>query len=113
MTPRLLNTCPVSQTRRLEGTLLVLTAAWAPGNVFRFADWNVKETEFLNQHPLITAKPVVYLLNLSEKNFISKKSKFQKPVFEWVQVRSQPALMAQPRVAGCCPWGADLLAAPA
>ena len=50
----------------------------------------MKETEFLNTHPLITAKPVVYLLNLSEKNFISKKSKFQKPVFEWVQVSAGP-----------------------
>jgi ribosome-binding ATPase YchF (GTP1/OBG family) len=43
--------------------------------------------EFLNSNPLITAKPVVYLLNLSEKNFISKKSKWQRPVYEWVQVR--------------------------
>lgn len=55
------------------------------GNDVRFTDWNMKETEFLNQHPLITAKPTVYLLNLSEKNFISKKSKFQRPVFEWIQ----------------------------
>ena len=52
----------------------------------RFEAWNVKETEFLNANPLITSKPVVYLLNLSEKNYIAKKSKFQKPVFEWVQV---------------------------
>jgi obg-like ATPase 1 len=53
----------------------------------RFEDWNAKEVEFLNSNPLITAKPVVYLLNLSEKNFISKKSKWQRPVYEWVQVR--------------------------
>lgn len=46
--------------------------------------------EFLNSNPLITAKPVVYLLNLSEKNFISKKSKWQRPVYEWVQVRFVP-----------------------
>jgi obg-like ATPase 1 len=52
----------------------------------RFEDWNAKEVEFLNSNPLITAKPVVYLLNLSEKNFISKKSKWQRPVYEWVQV---------------------------
>ncbi len=51
----------------------------------------MKEVEFLNQTPLITSKPVVYLLNLSEKNYISKKSKWQKPVYEWVQVRQLPA----------------------
>jgi obg-like ATPase 1 len=55
------------------------------GKDVRFAEWNVKEVDFLNQTPLITAKPVVYLLNLSEKNYISKKSKWQKPVYEWVQ----------------------------
>lgn len=55
----------------------------------RFEDWNAKEVEFLNSNPLITAKPVVYLLNLSEKNFISKKSKWQRPVYEWVQVRCE------------------------
>ncbi len=53
----------------------------------RFEDWNAKETEFLNETQLITSKPVVYLLNLSEKNYVAKKGKWLKPVFEWVQVR--------------------------
>jgi ribosome-binding ATPase YchF (GTP1/OBG family) len=55
--------------------------------VRRFEDWNAKETEFLNETQLITSKPVVYLLNLSEKNYVAKKGKWLKPVFEWVQVR--------------------------
>ena len=55
--------------------------------VCRFEDWNAKETEFLNETQLITSKPVVYLLNLSEKNYVAKKGKWLKPVFEWVQVR--------------------------
>ncbi len=60
----------------------------------RFEDWNSKETEFLNETQLITSKPVVYLLNLSEKNYVAKKGKWLKPVFEWVQVRDAMARSA-------------------
>ena len=42
----------------------------------RFGDWNVKETDWLNSNPLITSKPVVYLINLNEDKFIKKKSKW-------------------------------------
>lgn len=41
--------------------------------------------DFLNQVQFITAKPVTYLVNLSEKNFISKKSKWLPKVHAWVQ----------------------------
>lgn len=47
----------------------------------RFGEWNQKEVDFLNQHPMITAKPVVYLVNLTEKAFINKKSKVFPLVF--------------------------------
>ena len=52
----------------------------------RFESWNTKETDFLNETQLITAKPVVYLINLSEKNYVTKKGKWLKPVYEWIQV---------------------------
>ena len=42
----------------------------------RFGEWNVKDVDFLNQVQLITAKPVVYLVNLPEKMYIKKKSKW-------------------------------------
>ena len=42
----------------------------------RFGDWNVKEVDFLNRVQLISAKPVVYLVNLTEKAYIKKKSKW-------------------------------------
>lgn len=72
------------EKEQIEITEKVL-AVLQSGKDVRFEDWNVKEVEFLNSNPLITAKPVVYLLNLSEKSFISKKSKWQRPVYEWVQ----------------------------
>ena len=36
----------------------------------RFGDWNANDVEILNKHLFITAKPMLYLINLSEKDFI-------------------------------------------
>lgn len=41
--------------------------------------------ELLNQEQFITAKPVVYLVNLSEQAYIKKKNKWLPKIFEWVQ----------------------------
>ncbi|KAK9806229.1 hypothetical protein WJX72_006384 [[Myrmecia] bisecta] len=57
------------------------------GKDIRFGTWNLRETDFLNSNPQITAKPVVYLINLSEKNYKAKKSKWLPKLFEWVQAR--------------------------
>lgn len=60
--------------------------AWIEGeNDVRFGDWNNKEVDFLNANPLISSKPVVYLVNLTEKSFISKKSKWLPKIHAWVQ----------------------------
>ena len=42
----------------------------------RFNDWNEKEIEVLNKHLLNTSKPMVYLLNMSEEDYIKKKNKW-------------------------------------
>jgi len=39
----------------------------------RFGDWNAADIEVLNKHLFITSKPMIYLVNLSEKDFIRKK----------------------------------------
>jgi hypothetical protein len=36
---------------------------------------------------LLTAKPVVYLVNMSIKDYMRKKNKHLPKIFEWVQVR--------------------------
>jgi len=48
-------------------------------------DWTAKEQSYLNKYQFLTTKPACYLVNLSEKDFIRKKNKFLKPIFEWVQ----------------------------
>lgn len=42
------------------------------GKFVRQAEWNEKEIEILNKHLFLTAKPIVYLVNLSEQDYIRK-----------------------------------------
>jgi len=42
----------------------------------RFGKWDSVETEILNNHLFITSKPMVYLVNLSVKDYIRKKNKW-------------------------------------
>ncbi|ODV97215.1 hypothetical protein PACTADRAFT_39428 [Pachysolen tannophilus NRRL Y-2460] len=47
-------------------------------------DWSPKEVEVINTMFLLTAKPVIYLINLSEKDYIRKKNKHLLAIKEWV-----------------------------
>eukprot|EP00744_Colponema_vietnamica_P001653 GILI01002718.1.p1 GENE.GILI01002718.1~~GILI01002718.1.p1 ORF type:complete len:392 (+),score=142.28 GILI01002718.1:48-1223(+) len=51
----------------------------------RDGNWQAKEVEILNQHQFITAKPVVYLANLSEADYKRKKNKWLVKIHQWVQ----------------------------
>jgi len=50
----------------------------------RFGDWSVNDIEILNKHLFITSKPGMYLVNLSEKDYILKKNKWLAKIKEWV-----------------------------
>lgn len=50
----------------------------------RFADWSAHDIEVLNKYLFLTSKPVVYLVNLSDKDFIRKKNKWLIKIKEWV-----------------------------
>lgn len=57
------------------------------GKDVRSVEWNPKEIEMLNQHLFLTAKPMVYLCNLSKKAFIKKGSRFLPKVAEFAEKR--------------------------
>jgi obg-like ATPase 1 len=40
---------------------------------------------YLNKYQLLTAKPVIYLVNLSRKDYERKKNKFLVKIHEWVK----------------------------
>ncbi|VDN58142.1 unnamed protein product [Dracunculus medinensis] len=50
----------------------------------RLEIWNEKEIDALNKHLLLTAKPIVYLVNLSEKDYVRKKNKWLAKIKAWL-----------------------------
>jgi obg-like ATPase 1 len=50
----------------------------------RFHDWNEREIEVLNKYLFNTSKPMVYLLNMSEEDYIKKKNKWLGKVKQWI-----------------------------
>ena len=46
------------------------------------------QIEVINPLFLLTAKPVVYLINLSEKDYIRQKNKYLPKVMEWIKTNS-------------------------
>ena len=46
------------------------------GKDVRKCTWSNKEIEALNKHLLLTSKPVIYLINMGEKDYIKKKGKW-------------------------------------
>jgi obg-like ATPase 1 len=58
------------------------------GTEVRMHRWAPKEIVFLNTMQLLTSKPVVYLVNISTKNFETQKNKWLKAIKEWVKKNS-------------------------
>ncbi|KAI0636143.1 P-loop containing nucleoside triphosphate hydrolase protein [Trametes polyzona] len=50
----------------------------------RKVDWNNKEIDVVNGLQLLTAKPVTYLVNLSERDYIRKKNKWLPKIKAWI-----------------------------
>ncbi|RUS81472.1 hypothetical protein EGW08_010770 [Elysia chlorotica] len=57
----------------------------------RTGTWDAKEIEVLNQHLFLTSKPVIYLVNLSEKDYIRRKNKWLMKIKEWIDTNDSGA----------------------
>ncbi|KAF6022061.1 hypothetical protein EB796_019636 [Bugula neritina] len=66
----------------------------------RFGRWDNKEIEILNEHLFITSKPIIYLINLSEKDYIRKKNKWLLKIKQWVDENDPRGVII--------PWSAAL-----
>lgn len=51
----------------------------------RHGDWSINEILALNAHRFITAKAVVYLVNLSDEDFEKKKNKWLKKIKDFIE----------------------------
>lgn len=48
----------------------------------------ISQIEVINPLFLLSAKPVVYLINLSEKDYLRQKNKYLPKVMEWIKTNS-------------------------
>eukprot|EP00923_Selenidium_pygospionis_P047074 GHVN01081235.1.p1 GENE.GHVN01081235.1~~GHVN01081235.1.p1 ORF type:complete len:393 (-),score=91.01 GHVN01081235.1:135-1250(-) len=46
--------------------------------------WKANEIEVLNEHGFLTAKPVVYLVNMREADYLAKRNKWGGKILTWV-----------------------------
>jgi obg-like ATPase 1 len=56
----------------------------------RVGEWKVAEIEILNEMLLLTSKPTIYLVNLSEEHFIARKNKWLGKIKNWIDKYSAP-----------------------
>lgn len=82
------NKCP--KELKIAHETLIKAQKWLEDErrPLRVADWGNAEVEVLNQHLFLTAKPGIFLVNLSEKDFIRKKNKWLPKIKEWVDNHS-------------------------
>jgi obg-like ATPase 1 len=57
----------------------------------RFGDWKPGEVEYVNILQCLTAKPVVYLVNMCEEDYIKKKNKWLIKIKQWVDEHTKEA----------------------
>jgi hypothetical protein len=48
----------------------------------RFGDWSSKEIDYVNDLHLLTSKPALHLINLSQEDFLRKKNKWLAKIKE-------------------------------
>ncbi|XP_009115125.1 obg-like ATPase 1 [Brassica rapa] len=71
---------------KVELELLLKVKAWLEeGKDVRLGDWKAADIEILNTFQLLSAKPVVYLINMNERDYQRKKNKFLPKIHAWVQ----------------------------
>jgi len=85
-------------------TMKKVEAVLSEHKQIRFCDWKSSEIEYLNSLQLLTAKPVVYLVNMSEKDFFKKGNKWLPKVKQWIDAHG-----AEPMVPFCGAFEAKVL----
>ncbi|KAL6704015.1 Obg-like ATPase [Coniothyrium glycines] len=71
-----------------QATVEKILAMLQDGKDVRKGTWSPKEIEVINPLFLLSAKPVVYLVNLSERDYIRQKNKYLPKVAEWVKANA-------------------------
>ncbi|KAJ2262349.1 hypothetical protein GGI01_001602 [Coemansia sp. RSA 376] len=71
--------------RKEEFAIVTKVRDWVvAGNDVRKGNWSNREVDVINAQPLLTSKPVTYLANVSEKDYIRKKNKYLPAIKKWI-----------------------------
>ncbi|CAE8588189.1 unnamed protein product [Polarella glacialis] len=57
------------------------------------ANWTTSDIEWLNDYGLLTSKPCMFAINMNKKDYVRKKNKFLKPIFDWVNANAPGSAM--------------------
>ncbi|KAI0171905.1 putative GTP-binding protein [Hypoxylon sp. FL1284] len=75
----------LKKAKEEEATIEKVLAWLKDGKDVRKGTWAPKEVEVINTLLLLSAKPVVYLVNLSERDYTRKKNKHLAKIAEWMK----------------------------
>jgi obg-like ATPase 1 len=82
------------KTKKVEfDTLTRVKGLLDQKKAIRHESWNEKEIEVLNKFLFLTAKPIVYLVNLSENDYIRKKNKWLPKIKAWIDENDAGAVL--------------------
>jgi obg-like ATPase 1 len=70
-----------------------MAALMSEGKDIRQGDWSPIEIEVINRYNMITAKPMVYLVNLSMKDYVRKANKHLPALAAWIEARGTGDMM--------------------
>uniref|UniRef100_A0A7E4VLN2 Obg-like ATPase 1 n=1 Tax=Panagrellus redivivus TaxID=6233 RepID=A0A7E4VLN2_PANRE len=86
--------CRADKTKKFEhDTLIAVKELLESGKAVRHGTWNDKEIEVLNKYLFLTAKPIVYLVNLCELDYIRKKNKWLPKIKAWIDENDAGAVL--------------------
>lgn len=75
---------PKELKNELDCLLKVSTFLETTNKPIRAGDWTSAEIEHLNKHLFLTAKPTVYLVNMTEADFLTKKNRWLPKIKAWI-----------------------------
>jgi len=56
------------------------------GKFVKDGDWSIKDIEFLNTHLFLTSKPVIYLANIGDVQYVKKQNAWLPKIQEHIKI---------------------------
>ena len=72
------------QAKVEQALLTKVLEGFNEGKMVKDMVWSNAEIELLNSYLFLTAKPIIYIINLSEADYIRKKNKWLAKIAKWI-----------------------------